>query len=115
MTVLGRRETNTIEVLDAESVVASGTITHTVIDTGNFSGLTALISTDQDCTVWIQFSNGKSDWYTLTDAAGTNLQYSVNNEKKAIGINDVSNYVRVVIQNNAASAAIIDLDLVATV
>lgn len=115
MTILGRRETNTIEILDSESVAAGGTITHSAVHSGNYAGLTVLISTDQDCSVWVQFSNDQTNWYSLTDAAGTTLKYNVNNEKKAIGVNDISDYIRIVIYNNAGSSATIDLDLVGLV
>jgi len=109
------RSAATWEILDGESVDSGATVTHVEIDVTDYGAYTALVSTDQQCTIYVQFSQNGTDWYDLTDSAGTSLEYTVDNEKKAIGINDVTTYVRIVIYNESDSTATVDLDLVATV
>ena len=87
-------------VMNNVSVDAGAVVTHTGIDISKFRTVTMLISTTGNCAVYIQFSDDNSNWYDLCDAAGTPYEYTVNNEKKAIGINDFAHYMRVVVKNN---------------
>ena len=90
-------------VMDNESVDAGAVLTHTGIDISKFRTVTMLISTTGNCAVYIQFSDDNTNWYDLCDAAGTAYEYTVNNEKKAIGINDFAHYMRVMVKNNDES------------
>lgn len=91
-------------VMNNVSVDAGAVVTHTGIDISKFRTVTMLISTTGNCAVYIQFSDDNSNWYDLCDAAGTPYEYTVNNEKKAIGINDFAHYMRVVVKNNDSSS-----------
>ena len=91
-------------VMDNVSVDAGAVVTHTGIDISKFRTVTMLISTTGNCAVYIQFSDDNSNWYDLCDAAGTPYEYTVNNEKKAIGINDFAHYMRVVVKNNDSAS-----------
>jgi len=91
-------------VMNNVSVDAGAIVTHTGIDISKFRTVTMLISTTGNCAVYIQFSDDNSNWYDLCDAAGTAYEYTVNNEKKAIGINDFAHYMRVVVKNNDSSS-----------
>lgn len=105
MTMLSSRDATDIKVFDAVSLDAYGTLTHPGEDVSDYGGKTLLISTTQDCTVYVQFSDDNTNWYDWCDAAGVAMSFSVNNAKKAMSIDDYCHYIRIVVYNAAASAA----------
>lgn len=101
---LGSREAEDISIFESLSLPATSIVTHEGIDVSQFSGKTLLISSTASVSVYVQFSDNLSNWYDWCDATGSAISWTVNNVKKAIGIDDHSHYVRIVVHNSSASA-----------
>ena len=101
------RESEDTVVFDAVSLDAYGTLSHNGIDVSRLTKKIVMVSTTQNCTVYVQFSDDNANWYDLVDSTGSAFTWGVNNVKKAMTIDDYSHYMRVVIYNNAASASTI--------
>lgn len=103
-------------VLDSESIAASGTITHAAEDVEKYSKITALVDTDQNCTVYVQLSNDGTNFYDIKDLSDNDISFTCNNEKIAIPLSDyTAKYLRLVIKNNSGSTATVTAVIMAQV
>lgn len=104
------------KVIDSQNIAAGGTITHEGENVEKYSKITALVSTDQDCTVYVQLSDDNTNFYDIKTEADGDLSWNCNNEKIAIPLSDyTAKYLRLVIKNNSGSTATVTAVIMAQV
>lgn len=104
-TFLHDREVIEATVLDAVTIASGGAATHAGLDVDKASDLCTFISTDQDCTVYVQGSPDDINWYDLKSGADVDRSWNCNNEKIWFHEIALTRYIRVVIFNASANAA----------
>jgi len=110
---LGERDVKQATVIDTVTLSSGAVLTHEGFDVSGMTSLLLHIESTARITVYPQFSHDNTNWYDYCDAAGTAISYTVDNEKKAIGIQEGGRYFRVVIYANAA--ATVSVTITATV
>lgn len=105
---IGGREAEDVTLFDTVSLVDDGLLTHEGIDVSTYAGKTILLSTTGTCTLYVQFSNDNTNWYDWCDAAGTAMSFTVNNVKKAIGVDDHCHYIRLIVHNTSGSTVVVE-------
>ena len=84
-------------IADGVSLPAGGTLTHEGINVNDYSGITVLVSSTGNSTVYIQVSDDNTNWYDVKSPADADRIYNCNNEKIAIPLNLYAVYMRVVV------------------
>ncbi|MHC1610038.1 MAG: hypothetical protein ACXQTW_00270 [Candidatus Methanospirareceae archaeon] len=87
------------------SLPASGLLTHDGVDVWGHCCIAFLVSTDQNCTIYMQGSDDNVNWYDFKSATDSDRSWNCNNEKIWVPINICAHYVRLVVYNAAASTA----------
>jgi len=90
-------------IADGVDLAAGGTLTHTGIDVNDYSGVSILVSSTGNSTVYVQISDDNMNWYDVKSPADSDRAWNCNNEKIAIPLNLYAHYMRVVIYASTAS------------
>jgi len=100
---LGGRLYKEWTIAEDVSVSAGGTLTHTGIDVNDYSGISVLVSSTGNCTVYIQVSDDNTNWYDIKSLSDGDRAWNCNNEKIAIPMNPYAHYMRIVVYATTAS------------
>jgi len=92
-------------VFDAVSVPGTSLVVHEGIDVSGYHKISVLVSTTQNCTVYIQGSDDNTNFYDLKSDADADLTWNCNNEKIWFRVLPATRYFRVAVYNSVAVAA----------
>jgi len=102
---LGGRYSEYMTLMDAVSVTSGAVVTHEKVYVGDYSAMTFGVSTDQGCTVYVQFSDDGVNWYDPKTESDGDMSWNCNNEKICHTMSVAAQYVRIVIYNGSGSTA----------
>jgi len=103
----GKRDAVDYKVFDAVTLPGTGTLTHTGLDVSDYRKVTIMVSTTQNCTVYVQVSDDNTNFYDPKTVADADITHNCNNEKICFDVPVYAHYLRVVVYNNTATDAIV--------
>ena len=104
-----------VTLASAQSVPASGVVTTPALNVDGYKDFVILATSTLATTIYLQCSDDGLVWYDLTTSAGAALTFALTaNQMNAIPITGVRTpYIRIVLKNTGASAAIVTAKFVA--
>jgi len=100
---VGDREATDWLIFDNLSVPGLATVTHAGIDVSGVQSMTFCISTTQNSTVYLQFSDDNATWYDLKAVDDTDRTWNCNNERICVHGDIAAHYMRMVVKNESTS------------
>lgn len=104
---LQKREAAIFTIFTDEVIPNQTLATHLPIDVSDFGLKTFYLKSTASVTAHFQFSDDAVLWYDWVDLAGTAININVNNNSKAMAIDDWTRYIRLIIENNSGGNATI--------
>lgn len=101
---LNDREFSITNVMKAQEIPDASIVTHDGVDLAGYSGKSVLIDVNGTATIYYQFSSDNENWFDLYTSADAAVTTAIANQKKAVPIDDVTRYFRVLVYNVSGSA-----------
>lgn len=98
------REAMDVTLIDTVALPGSGIVTHVGEDVSGYSRKELIVTTTGDATIYVQFSDDNSNWYSWYDVQDVVVTFTCSNEKKAWEIIDHTHYLRILIYNSGTSS-----------